>query len=62
MFFFPFLFSFLVYSDAARYRTHGKVVDARIRVPGEGSEAVHGRLWQHPQHEQCQSELSTLIG
>ena len=46
-----------MYSDAARHRAHGKVVDARLRVPRKGPETVHGRLRQHPQHEQCQSQF-----
>lgn len=50
-----------VFSDVARYCAHGKVIDARLWVPGEGPEAVHGRLWQHSQHEQRQSQSNCFM-
>ena len=48
-------------SDAARHRAHGQVADARLRVSGEGPEAVHGRLRQHSQHEQRQGERGVYL-
>ena len=38
-------------SDSARYCPHGKVIDVGLWIPGEGPEAVHGRLRKHSQHE-----------
>ena len=42
-----------MFSDVARHHPHVGQPDARVRVPGEGPEAVHGRLRGHPSHQQC---------
>ena len=46
---------FLVSSYPPRHRPHGQEPHPGVRVLGEGPQAVHGRLWSHPSHEQRQA-------
>ena len=46
---------YLYFSDPPRHRAHGQVPHPGVRVPREGPQAVHGRLWRHPCNEQCQT-------
>ena len=48
------LVTIYIFSYSPRHRPHREVLDPSVRVPREGSEAVHGRLRGHPLHEQCQ--------
>ena len=43
------------FSYPTRHSAHRQVPDAGVWVSGERSQAVHGWLWCHPCHEQCQT-------
>ena len=49
------LLTISVFSDPPRHRAHGQVPHPGVRVPREGPQAIHGRLWRHPCNEQCQT-------
>ena len=42
-------------SHPSRHRAHGQELDVGVWVFGTRPEAIHGRLWRHPLHEQCQT-------
>ena len=48
------LVTIYICSYSPRHRPYREVLDPGVRVPGEGSKAVHGRLRGHTLHEQCQ--------
>ena len=47
--------SLFFFSHPSRHRAHGQELDVGVWVFGTRPEAIHGRLWRHPLHEQCQT-------